>query len=696
MQTTLLAEGNHANPHHFLGLHETSNGQVIRLFRPQIKRVYLEVCGQIVEASKVDELGLFEYVPRRVIGPDEYRIYHSNGCLALDPYAQGGSIGEMDLFLFNKGCHYNLYSILGANVSAKGTRFAVWAPNATRVSVVGDFNHWDGRLCPMRSLGSSGIWELFIPGIGQGEKYKFEIRTGEGYLRLKSDPFAFYSELRPLNASIVFDINAYPWQDSGWKKPSLEGPINIYEVHLGSWKAFGDEFPNYRTLAVNLANYCKKMGFTHVELMPILEHPLDESWGYQVSGFFAATSRYGTPADFQYFVDHMHQEGIGVILDWVPAHFPTDDHSLNRFDGTALYEHEDPRKGMHPHWHTAIFNYGRKEVSNFLIASALFWLDKMHVDGLRVDAVASLLYLDYGRNPGEWTPNPDGSNFNTEAIEYLKHMNAIIHDRFPGTLMIAEESSSYAKVTHSDGLGFDLKWNMGWMNDTLSYFSKDPIYRKFYQNHLTFGLLYAFNERFLSVLSHDEVVHGKKSLLSKMPGPDWQKFASLRLLYSYMICYPGKKLIFMGAELASWHEWDCKSHLDWSLLDHAFHKGMFDMVHDLNHYYLQQKALWTQDFQWEGYEWVDFADTQQSVISYLRKDLKGAIACIHHFTPEFREEYRLPIKGVKQIREVFNSDALHYGGSGKLNQQVRVEADGISIGLAPLATQIFEIEWEFI
>lgn len=677
----LLAEGRHYDPHRFLGLH---NG-VIRLWRPGADKIYLEVLGQIVEAAKVDDLGLFEYICQKPIGPHDYRVYFPSGLLAHDPYSQLPTIGEMDAFFFNKGCHYGLYNILGANVKNGGTQFAVWAPNAVGISLIADFNHWDGRLCPMRSMGASGIWELFIPGVGQGEKYKFEIRTREGLLRIKSDPVGFFSELRPLTASVVYDINAYPWRD--WKKPALNGPINIYEVHLGSWKWYGKEFPNYREIAVDLAKYCKEMGFTHVELMPIMEHPLDESWGYQVTGFFAVTSRYGTPSDFQFFVDHMHQEGIGVILDWVPAHFPTDDYSLNRFDGTALYEHEDPRKGMHPHWQTAIFNYGRKEVSNFLIASALFWLDKMHIDGLRVDAVASLIYLDYGRKAGEWIPNPDGSNFNIDAIEFLKHLNAVVHERFPGVLMIAEESSSYAGVTHSEGLSFDLKWNMGWMNDTLRYFSRDPIYRKFHQNDLTFSMLYVFSEKFMSVLSHDEVVHGKRSLLAKMPGPDWQKFANLRLLYSYMICHPGKKLTFMGSEVAPWKEWDCKSNIDWHLLEYAFHHGVFEMVRELNRFYLEHPALWANDFDWQGYEWIDFADSERSIISYIRKGDGKSLAIVHNFTPEFHAEYCIPLKGVKKVREVFNTDAAKYGGSNQING----EKDGFCIALAPLATQIFEV-----
>lgn len=603
-------------------------------------------------------------------------------------------IGEIDLFLFNKGCHYDLYSVLGANVLANGTQFAVWAPNARGVFLVGDFNHWDGRMCPMRSMGTSGIWELFVPGIEEGEKYKFAIHTREGDVRVKSDPVAFCAELRPLTASVVFDVNAYEWHDANWRKTALNRPINIYEVHLGSWRHYGSAFPHFRQLAIDLAQYCKEMGFTHVELLPVMEHPLDESWGYQVSGFFSVTSRYGSPSDFQFFVDHLHQEGLGVILDWVPAHFPTDDFSLNRFDGTALYEHDDPRKGIHPHWQTAIFNYGRKEVSNFLIASALFWFDKMHIDGLRVDAVASMLYLDYGRKAGEWIPNPDGSNLNTDAIEFLKHLNSIVHERFPGALMIAEESSSYVGVTHQEGLGFDLKWNMGWMNDTLRYFSKDPVHRKFHQNDLTFSLLYAFTEKFLSVFSHDEVVHGKGSLIHKMPGPDWQKFANLRLLYSYLICHPGKKAIFMGGEVGQWNEWNCKANVDWHLLQYPQHLGLFEMVRDLNHFYLKHPALWEADFAWQGYEWIDFSDAEKSVIAYLRKGGGTSLACVHNFTPEYYADYFLKLKEGKKLTEIFNTDALQYGGSNKCNAHVSLVEGGFIIHLAPLATMIFEVKFQ--
>lgn len=697
-----LDRGCHFQPHAFLGLHSTSTGQIIRLWRPGAVEVYLEVLGSIVQAMQIDPRGLFVYVPSSRIRSTDYKIYHQSSLFAHDPYAFWPQVGEMDCFLFNKGCHYKLFDVLGAHVKqvdlVEGVSFAVWAPNAKGVSLIADCNHFDGRLLPMRSMGSSGIWELFVPGIGQGEKYKFEVRGQFDQLRIKSDPFAFFSELRPKTASIVWDLSSHAWDDEEWmrerqKKQAPGRPMNVYEVHLGSWQSFETPFPTYRQLAFDLAAYCQKMGFSHVELLPIMEHPLDESWGYQVSGFFAVTSRYGTPSDFQYFVDYLHSSGIGVILDWVPAHFPLDDFSLARFDGTALYEHEDPRKGLHPHWQTAIFNYGRKEVVNFLIASALFWCERMHVDGLRVDAVASILYLDYGRKAGEWIPNADGGHINGEAVEFLKHVNSIVHERCPGVLMIAEESSSYTGVTHQEGLGFDLKWNMGWMNDTLQYFSRDPIYRKFHQNELTFSLLYAFSERFMSVLSHDEVVHGKRSLLSKMPGPDWQKFANVRLLYSYMMCHPGKKLLFMGGEIGQWNEWNAGSFLDWHLLESPLHRGLWQLVQDMNHFYHHHSALWEQDFSWEGYEWIDFSDAERSVIVYLRKSSSSQLICVHNFTPEFYPSYWIALKQVKQVREVFNTDEERYGGSGKINSQCSIEETGVCIGLSPLATLIFEVEF---
>jgi 1,4-alpha-glucan branching enzyme len=644
---------------------------------------------------------------------NDYRVYHQNGMLDHDPYAFLPTFGEMDAHLFSKGVHYQLYEVMGARLcthhGVKGVKFAVWAPEAYRVSLVADFNFWDGRVNPLRQIGASGVWELFVPGLKEGEKYKFEIHTKEGHLRLKSDPYAVFSEHRPATASIIFDVNRYAWTDQVWMRERGHGnkdsyPLNVYEVHLGTWKKRGDRSLNYREIAIELAEYCKEMGFSHVELMPIAEHPLDESWGYQVTGFFAATSRYGTPEDFQFFVDHMHNQGIGVILDWVPAHFPTDDYSLAQFDGSYLYEHADPRKGFHPHWNTYIFNYGRHEVSNFLIASALFWLDKMHIDGLRVDAVASMLYLDYGRTKGEWIPNQYGGNENLEAIEFIKHLNSVVHQRFPHILMFAEESTSFTGVTHPlewGGLGFDLKWNMGWMNDTLRYFHKESIFRHYHQNDLTFGLLYAFSERFILPFSHDEVVHGKSSLLSKMPGDDWQKFANLRLLYSYQICQPGKKLLFMGAELGQWDEWNCKQELPWGLLQFERHAMLQRFFKEINHFYHHNQALWEFDFDHRGFEWIDFSDRHNSVISYLRKGSNSYLFCVHNFTPNFVPQYFIRLPNVASIHEIFNSDREEYWGSGKINRNVEIMTDpngkksGIQLQLAPLSTMIFEVQFVF-
>ena len=697
-----LADFREYDPHHLLGLHDTSDGQIIRLWRPGSDRIYLEVKGFVHEAVQEDPAGLFTFAPKEKIEKTDYRIYHADGTLAADPYAFPPFVGEMDLYLWNSGCHYQPYRFLGANLrkvdGIEGIHFAVWAPNAKAVSLVGDFNFWDGKMNPMRSLGISGVWELFVPGIGNGMRYKFEIRTQWGETLMKSDPFASFAEVRPGNASVVFATNRHRWKDQKWmqqREAGVDRPLNIYEVHLGSWRNNGGGFRNYRELAKELGDYAVDMGFSHVELLPIMEHPFDDSWGYQVTGFYAATSRFGTPEDFQWFVDHLHQRGIGVILDWVPAHFPFDDFSLVRFDGTALYEHEDPKKGLHPHWSTAIFNLGRKEVSNFLLGSALFWLEEMHVDGLRVDAVASLLYLDYGRKEGEWIPNPDGSNYNLEAIEFIKHLNSIVRQRFPSALMIAEESSAYADVTKPvewGGLGFHLKWNLGWMNDTLRYFSKDPVYRKYHQNDLTFSLLYAFSERFLLVLSHDEVVHLKGSLIGKMPGPDWQKFANVRLLYSYQIGHPGKKLLFMGGELGQWSEWDCNGELEWHLLQYPLHQGLQNLVRQLNHFYLAHPALWRHDFDWAGYEWIDFNDADRSVIAYLRKGDGELLAFVHNFTPEVHENYWVPLVSLKNAEEVFNTDAEEFGGSGVLNQAIQIEqGSGFTVRLAPLATMIFKI-----
>src|SRR3984957_2787633 len=703
------------DPHHFLGLHSVDGAlsKVIRVWRPGAPYLHLEVFGKQLEAKRVHAEGLFECeVPAKTTFAD-YRVFHQNGVLAHDPYAFLPTFGDMDIHLFSRGVHYKLYEMMGGRLCVhqgiKGAKFAVWAPEASGVALVGDFNYWDGRVNPMRMIGASGVWELFVPGLGSGEKYKFEIRTKQGHVRVKSDPYALYAEFRPSTASVLFDVDRYEWKDQEWMHHRMRRsrdafPMTVYEVHLGSWKRHPDRPYGYRETAVELAKYCKEMGFTHIELMPISEHPLDESWGYQVTGFFAATSRYGTPEDFQFFIDHMHQMGIGVILDWVPAHFPTDDFSLAQFDGTYLYEHSDPRQGFHPHWNTYIFNYGRHEVVNFLLASALFWLDKMHIDGLRVDAVASMLYLDYGRKAGEWIPNKYGGHENLEAIEFIKHFNSVVHERFPHIFTFAEESTSFTGVTHPlewGGLGFDMKWNMGWMNDTLYYFQKDPLYRSHHQNDLTFGLIYAFSERFILPLSHDEVVHEKASLISKMSGDDWQKFANLRLLYSYQVCQPGKKLLFMGGEIGMWNEWCCNEELPWGLLQFDRHVMLKRFFKELNHFYQDNPALWELDFDHRGFEWIDFSDRQNCSISYLRKGKDRYLLVVHNFTPNFVPQYFIRLPNVAAISQVFNSDREEYWGSGKLNKSVgslRAPSDrhvGVQISLSPLATMIFEAQFVF-
>jgi 1,4-alpha-glucan branching enzyme len=692
------------DPHRTLGLHPIGETQkVIRLLRPGASSCHVELFGSIVEAKAVDGKGLFELpVPRKTTAKD-YRIYHSDGLLSHDPYAFVPTLGDLDLHLFSKGVHYEAYEALGArrfcHDGVEGTKFAVWAPNAKKVSMVADFNRWNGRYLPMRALGASGIWEIFVPGMKEGERYKFEIQTKSGDLKIKADPFAHFQEVRPRNASIVFDVSRFCFTDQKWMETRgrLNAPFCIYEVHLGSWqKDSSGAFLNYRELAVRLSLYCQEMGFTHVELMGVLEHPFDRSWGYQVTGYFAATSRHGTPEDFQFFVNYLHEAGIGVLIDWAPAHFPTDEFSLAQFDGTHLFEHADPRQGFHPHWSTLIFNYGRTEVANFLIASALFWLDKMHVDGLRVDAVASMLYLDYGREAGQWIPNAFGGNLNLDAIEFLKHLNSIVHKRFPGALMIAEESTAYDGVTRSleqGGLGFDLKWNMGWMNDTLRYFTTDPLFRCYHQQLLTFVMLYAFSEHFVLVLSHDEVVHGKASLLSKMAGDGWQKFAGVRLLYSYMICQPGKKLLFMGGEFGMWEEWNVESALPWHLYRYEPHQRLRECVRALNHFYLIHPALWQGDVDQQSFQWVDFNDHKNSVISYIRKGRGQTLLCIHNFTPAYFEKYRIYLHRIAALQEVFNTDREEYGGSGKLNDQVAYDQTGFEVRLAPLATMIFEVSF---
>jgi 1,4-alpha-glucan branching enzyme len=603
----------------------------------------------------------------------------------VDPYRFGPVLTDFDLHLLGEGTHLRNYERLGAHLLVhdgfRGVHFAVWAPNAQRVSVIGNFNHWDGRRHPMRNRGATGIWELFIPDLCEGEVYKFEIKSrNHGYLVQKSDPYGFAAELRPKTASMVWDLSKFTWHDEEWmatraRRQALDGPIAIYEVHLASWKRKleGGDFLNYRELAHDLAAHLEHTHFTHIELLPVTEHPFDGSWGYQPVGYFAPTARHGTPDDFAYFVDYLHQHGIGVILDWVPAHFPNDLHGLGYFDGTHLYEHSDPRLGEHRDWGTKIFNYGRAEVRNFLFGNALFWLDRYHADGLRVDAVASMLYLDYSRKPGEWVPNMFGGNENLEAIDFLKRLNEICHHNHPGILTIAEESTSWSGVsrpTYLGGLGFSLKWNMGWMNDTLRYMSKDPVYRKYEHGSLTFSMIYAFSENFVLPLSHDEVVHGKRALLDKMPGDLWQKVANLRLLYGYMYGHPGKKLLFMGDELAQWREWNHDESIDWHLLQWHDHQGVLRLVCDLNRLYRAEPSLHEVDFDWHGYEWLELHDWENSVLAFLRraKNQDDSMVVVCNFTPVIRDYYRIGVPSGGYYREVMNTDAEYYGGSNVGNQ----------------------------
>ena len=587
---------------------------------------------------------------------------------------------DFDLFLHGKGTHYRTYEKLGAHLleedGKKGVYFAVWAPNAQHVSVIGSFNNWEAWIHPMMPIGSSGVWELFIPGVKEGDQYKFEIKGPQGFWAQKADPYAFAAEVRPRTASVVCDLGLYQWNDAAWiNQRGLtkwhEKPISVYEVHLGSWKRNveeGNRWLTYRELAEQLIPYVKETGYTHIELMPIAEHPFDGSWGYQTGGYFAPTSRFGTPDDFRHFVDCCHQAGIGIILDWVPAHFPKDAHGLGYFDGTHLYEHADPRLGEHMDWGTLIFNYGRNEVSGFLLSNAIFWAREYHLDGLRVDAVASMLYLDYSRKAGQWIPNKYGGRENLEAIEFLKHFNSMVHAECPGFLTFAEESTAFPQVSHPvdlGGLGFDFKWNMGWMNDTLKYFSKDPVHRKYHQGDLTFSMIYAFTENFILPFSHDEVVHGKASLLDKMPGDFWQKFANMRLLFAYMFAHPGKKLLFMGCEIGQWREWDAATSLDWNLLAYDPHRKLKILVAKLNGLYTGEAALYDIESSWQGFDWIDFHDAQSSVVSFLRKGLdpQEIIVCILNLTPTPRPGYRIGLPEAGGWKVILNTDSSVYGGS---------------------------------
>ncbi len=634
------------------------------------------------------------------------------------PEFQSPFITDFDLHLFNEGTHHKIFEKLGAHPitldGKSGTHFAVWAPSAVSVSVICNYNYWNGSSHPMKPVENSGVWALFIPDIGPGEMYKYEIRTKSNDYLKKADPYAFYSELRPDTASIVCDLDSgYEWHDSEWmeKRESVDPfckPISIYEVHLGSWARSDDgsnRFLSYREYAERLVSYAVDMGYTHVELLPVAEHPLDDSWGYQVTGYYSVTSRYGRPEDFMYLVDECHRRGIGVIMDWVPAHFPKDIHGLARFDGTALYEHLDPRQGEHPDWGTLIFNYSRNEVKNFLISNAVFWFERYHIDGIRVDAVASMLYLDYGREKGEWIPNKYGGNQNLEAVDFLKQLNAAVHKYFPGIMMIAEESTSWPMVTkppYTGGLGFTYKWNMGWMNDYLRYISLDPIYRKYHHNYITFSIMYAMTENFILVLSHDEVVHGKCSMIEKMPGDYWQKFAGLRVAYGYMYGHPGKKLLFMGNEFGQFIEWNFKQGLDWHLLGYDMHRQLKDYVRDLNKLYTSEKAFYELDTVYDGFEWLDCNDSDHSVVSFVRKTdrLEDTLLFVCNFTPVVYSNYKIGVQYEAFYKEILNSDSETYGGSNVGNMGgVYVEHTEyhnrpytLKIQVPPLAMLVFKPE----
>lgn len=686
-QSDLILAARHHDPFAYLGLHLESGKSVFRAFLPHAERAFIKTADGWEAMQRSHDRGLFEWreddAGHKPLTPCLIRL-ESGGSFheVHDPYSFHSTITADELHLFGEGRLIEAYKTFGAHLRSQqgvsGVRFSVWAPNAERVSVVGNFNRWDGRVHPMRVHGSSGVWELFIPGLQAGEIYKFEIRNRQtGNILVKTDPYGFSFEQRPGTAAAVTAVDQHVWQDEEWLEARaqadwLHAPFNCYEVHLGSWRRTSKgALLGYRELANELIPYMKDMGYTHIELMPVSEHPLDESWGYQTTGYFGVTNRFGTPDDFRYFVDAFHQAGLGVILDWVPGHFPKDDWALARYDGTALFEHEDPRLGEHQDWGTYIFNYGRNEVRNFLLANAHFWLGEFHIDGLRVDAVASMIYLDYSRKHGEWLPNKYGGRENLEAIDFMRQLNVMAHEDFPGAFTIAEESTAWPMVSrpvYVGGLGFSMKWNMGWMNDTLSYMENDPVHRRYHHDKLTFGQLYAYSENFILPFSHDEVVHGKRSLLDKMPGDAWQKFANLRLLLAYQATSPGKKLNFMGNEFGHGREWDACSSLDWQLLETHWHQGIQKASRDLNNLYKALPALHDLDFDQQGFNWIDCCDSDQSVLSYTRHGRDGSfVGVILNFTPVMREGYRIGVPKAGEYAELFNSDAEIYGGGNKGN-----------------------------
>lgn len=714
-------------PKHLLGNHDYGDGQVIMVYRPHAEKV----CVVSPTGKNRDEMeclsdGVYGfYSAKKKYKGTKYRIEttYQDGTTVVtaDAYAFDSQITDFDTYLFAEGKHYDVYEKFGAHPmtidGVKGTYFAVWAPHARRVSVVGDFNMWDGALNPMQMMQTSGIYELFIPDVAPGAVYKYQILTRDGEILYKADPYGNQCQVRPDNANVVANLTGYKWKDTDWienrkqqtRETELKKPMAIYECHLGSWKKkiedsdFG--FYTYRELAKMLCDYVKKMGYTHVELMGIAEYPFDGSWGYQVTNYYAPTSRYGSPEDFMYFVDHMHENGIGVILDWVPAHFPRDAHGLGRFDGMPLYEHPDPRRGEHPDWGTYIFDFGRNEVSNFLTANALFWVEKFHVDALRVDAVASMLYLDYGKQDGQWLPNKDGGNENYDAIELLRKINTVMEERNPGAFLIAEESTAWAGVTapaSMKGLGFLYKWNMGWMNDFLEYMKMDPYFRSFNHNRLTFSLSYTYAENYVLVISHDEVVHLKCSMLNKMPGVEMDKFANLRTAYGFMYGHPGKKLLFMGQEFGQLREWSEARSLDWFLLDQPLHKKMQKWVADLNHMYTTYDACYYNDNNQMGFEWTKVDDANTSIIAFVRrgKTVKDQLLFVCNFVPVERKDYWIGVPCLTEYEEIINSDAKIYGGSGTKNGKVKAFEEkcdrmpyAISIDIAPLSMMVFRYDY---
>ena len=719
-----IVNGEHSDPHTVLGMHEMEEdgrkAVVVRAFLPDAAGITVIDYANKRKKYPMERLHADGFFEVTIADREEWFRYQleytdadGNTWRSYDPYSFSPTLSEFDRHLFGAGTHYEIYEKMGGRLmtheGARGAAFSVWAPNAKAVSVIGDFNNWDARRSPMRRLGESGIWELFLPAAAEGDKYKFHVTQCDGRVVDKTDPYGVYAEVRPNNASVLYPLKRYKWKDRRWmtarrKYDFRAAPMNIYEVHLGSWKrAEGDRFLTYTELAEQLIPYVKEMGYTHIEMLPVEEHPFDGSWGYQVTGYYAPTSRYGSPDEFKQFVDACHQNGISVILDWVPAHFPKDDFALARFDGTALYEHQDPRLGEHIQWGTYIFNYGRKEVANFLLANALYWMDIFHIDGLRVDAVASLLRLDFCKEEGQWLPNVYGGSENLEAIEFLKHMNSVIAEREPGALMIAEDSTAWPGVTKKvdeGGLGFSLKWNMGWMNDFLSYIKLDPIYRKYHQNKLTFGMAYHYAENFVLVLSHDEVVHTKSSMIGKMPGDVWQSFANLRLSYGFMMGHPGKKLLFMGGEFAQYSEWSEARSLDWHLLQYADHQEMQAYVKELNHLYTEEPAFWAEDFDPNGFQWIECDDVESSIVSFVRRSKEKELVFLCNFTPVVHRGFSLGVPQEGVYHERLNSDAARFGGSDVINAvplQSKAEPAGrcpfrVELDVPPLGMVILERE----